>query len=107
MANIFQNTPVVTRNLIIINVLVFLSQYALGNSGIINMEELFGLHFVLAENFYPWQIVSYMFLHGGFTHLFFNMFALWMFGVVIERTLGEKRFSIYYFVCGIGAAFCQ
>ncbi len=58
----------------------------------------------LGTNFWPWQILTYMFLHGGFMHLFFNMLALWMFGMEVENTWGSKRFAIYYLLCGIGAA---
>jgi membrane associated rhomboid family serine protease len=57
--------------------------------------------------FQPWQLVSYSFLHGGFNHLFFNMFALWMFGLPIERMWGSRRFTQYYFVCVVGAGFIQ
>lgn len=103
MPNFLQQTPPATRNLILANCVVLLVQYLLPE----RFENLFGLHFILAGDFYVWQFVSYMFLHGGLTHLFFNMFALWMFGVVIEQTLGTKKFLIYYFVCGIGAGICQ
>ena len=98
--------PKATKNLLVVNCLVFLAQYLFGMRGV-DLTDLFGLHFVLASGFKVWQPITYMFLHGNLTHLFFNMFALWMFGVEIERTLGLKRFLIFYFVCGIGAAFCQ
>jgi membrane associated rhomboid family serine protease len=65
------------------------------------------LYNVLSPNFYSWQVVTYMFLHGGFSHLFFNMFALWMFGRTLEYDLGSKRFLTYYMVCGIGAGLIQ
>lgn len=114
MANILRQMPPVTRNLLIINCVVLLAQYVLepsafGRNGndLLPFTQYFGLHFFLASDFYPWQCITYMFMHGGLTHLFFNMFALWMFGVVIENTLGQKRFLIYYFVCGLGAAVCQ
>ena len=100
------NIPVATRNLLIVNCVVLLAQYVLNMRGI-DLTALFGLHFMLAKDFHIWQLFTYMFLHADITHLFFNMFALWMFGVVIERTLGLQRFLIYYFVCGIGAGICQ
>ena len=59
----------------------------------------------LASNFWPWQVFSYMFMHGGFGHLFFNMLALWMFGMELENTWGSRKFAIFYLVCGVGAAF--
>lgn len=62
---------------------------------------------IIQLSFYPWQLVTYMFLHGGFFHLLLNMFALWMFGVELENIWGQKRFLIYYFVCGIGAGLCN
>jgi membrane associated rhomboid family serine protease len=61
----------------------------------------------ISLSFYPWQLITYMFLHGGFIHLLFNMFALWMFGVELENTWGQKRFLTYYFICGIGAGLCN
>lgn len=102
----FKNIPPVTLNLLIINGVVLLAQFVMEQTGI-DLANMFGLHFFLAPDFRPWQLVTYMFLHGGFPHLFFNMFALWMFGVVIEQAMGQKRFLIYYFVCGIGAGLCQ
>jgi membrane associated rhomboid family serine protease len=68
---------------------------------------ILGLHFFKASDFAPYQFVTYMFMHGGFSHLFFNMFALYMFGSVLERVWGAKRFLIYYFVAGIGAGLLQ
>ncbi|MDE5554358.1 MAG: rhomboid family intramembrane serine protease, partial [Muribaculaceae bacterium] len=65
------------------------------------------LYYIESPAFKPFQLLTYMFLHSGFTHLFFNMFALWMFGSVIERALGSKRFLIYYLSCGFGAALIQ
>lgn len=61
----------------------------------------------MASDFNIGQLVTYMFMHGGFTHIFFNMFALWMFGRVLEQVWGPKRFLIYYMVCGIGAGLIQ
>lgn len=102
----FQQTPPITKNLIIINVLMFAAQYVFEMRGI-DLSNLFGLHFALAEQFHVYQLFTYMFLHGGFTHLFFNMFSLWMFGRIIEQVMGSRRFLLYYLVCGIGAGLCQ
>lgn len=96
----------ITRNLLIANVVCYLLQLLAGSLHI-DLTDLFGLHFVLADDFRVWQLVSYMFLHGSLTHLFFNMFSLWMFGGLIERRLGAKRFLTYWMVCGIGAGICQ
>lgn len=73
----------------------------------VQLDSMFGLHFFLASHFSVYQLVTYMFLHGGFTHLFFNMFALWMFGCVIERVWGARRFLFYYIICGVGAGIIQ
>lgn len=96
-------TPVI-KNLLIINVLFFLAKSVMRNAYGLELNDILGLHFPLGETFKPWQIVTYMFSHGDFTHIFFNMFALWMFGKPIEERFGAKRFLIYYFVTGIGAA---
>lgn len=98
--------PAVTKNLLIINVLCFLGTIVARGYGI-DLNEHLGLHFFLAENFKIYQLVTYMFMHGGFGHIFFNMFALWMFGRVLEQVWGGKRFLIYYLVCGIGAGLVQ
>lgn len=98
--------PTVTKNLLIINVLVFLASYVLKGYGM-DLNNMFGLHFILASDFRIYQLVTYMFLHGGFEHLFFNMFAVWMFGRILEQVWGPKRFLFYYFVCGVGAGLCQ
>ena len=98
--------PTITKNLLIINVLCFLADNVLGARGI-DFASIFGLHYFQAQNFRLWQLITYMFMHAGFVHLFFNMFALWMFGGLIERTFGQRRFILYYLVCGLGAALCQ
>lgn len=98
--------PPITKNLLIINVLFFLASLVLPGHGI-DLEDMMGLHYFLADDFRPWQFVSYMFMHANFEHIFFNMFALWMFGRIIEQTLGPKRFLTLYFVSGIGAGLCQ
>ena len=98
--------PPITKNLLIINVLMFVATYVLGRYGI-NLNSLLGLHFFMASDFRLHQIFTYLFMHGGFEHLFFNMFALWMFGRIIEQVMGPKRFLTYYMVCGIGAGLIQ
>ncbi|MEO5893589.1 MAG: rhomboid family intramembrane serine protease [Ferruginibacter sp.] len=106
--NRFQQTTTVVLNLIIINVLVYLAQLVTSggqNSG--TAEQLFALHHYKSTFFKPYQVVTYMFMHGGFFHLLFNMFALWMFGSMVESVWGPKRFLIFYFICGIGSAFFQ
>lgn len=97
------NIPPVVKNLIIINVLMLLATYVLSMRGV-DLNSILGLHFFLSPQFQPYQLVTHIFMHGGLTHLFFNMFALWMFGRVLESVWGPKRFFIYYFVTGLGAA---
>jgi membrane associated rhomboid family serine protease len=95
--------PVVVKNLIIVNVLMLLATFVLEKVGI-NLYTYLGLHFPLSEKFRLHQIFTHMFMHGGITHLFFNMFALYMFGRVLESVWGPKRFLTFYLVTGIGAA---
>ena len=102
----FRQIPPITKNLLIINVLAYLAAVVMKGSGI-DFNEIFGLHFFMADNFHLYQLVTYMFMHGGVTHLFFNMFALWMFGCVIEQTWGSKRFLWYILACGVGAGLFQ
>ncbi|MBR4952511.1 MAG: rhomboid family intramembrane serine protease [Alistipes sp.] len=97
-------TPPAVQNLLIANCVVFLAMTLLDQMCI---YELFALFPVPSPFFEIWQPVTYMFMHGDFSHLFFNMFALWMFGRGLEQELGTKRFLIYYLVCGIGAALVQ
>lgn len=97
------STPPITRILLIINVLCFIPTL-LGMEGFNNMMSL---HFFLADGFQPYQLVTYMFMHGGFSHIFFNMLTLWIFGRVLEMVWGSKKFLIYFLVCGIGAGLCQ
>ena len=102
----FKQIPPFTRSLLLINVICYLLQLLFERSGI-DLVALFGLHFAKASDFYIFQLLTYMFLHGSFGHLFFNMFSLWMFGGIIERSLGSRRFLTYYLICGIGAGLCQ
>ena len=101
----FNILPPVVKNLLIINVLLFLATIVLYNSNIIDLTSVFGLHYWQSDDFETWQIISHMFMHGGFFHLFFNMFAVWMFGSQLENLWGSKRFLNYYILTGIGAAF--
>lgn len=98
--------PPITKNLLIINVLMFFGTIVADSYGI-DLARYLGLHFVLSDHFNLAQLFTYMFMHGGFTHLFFNMFALWMFGRILEQVWGPKRFLTYYIVCGVGAGVIQ
>lgn len=98
--------PTVTKNLIIINVLVFFGTLVAQRYGL-DLTNYLGLHFFLASDFNPAQLITYMFMHGGFSHIFFNMFAVFMFGPILEQTWGPKRFLFYYILCGIGAGIIQ
>lgn len=102
----FKILPPVVKNLIIINVLFFLVKLALRKYNI-DLDYKLALFYPTSPFFEPWQLVTHLFMHASWTHLLFNMFALWMFGNVIENLLGAKRFLIFYFVCGFGAAFLQ
>ena len=105
----FQKIPTVTKFLLIANILIFLITTFSGvdsrDSFVLN--EIFGLHFFLSSDFHIYQLVTYMFMHGSWEHLFFNMFALWMFGCVVERVWGPQKFLFYYIACGIGAGLFQ
>ena len=106
--NRFQQTTPIVLNLIIINVLVYVAQTLTGGlQGSDTATDLFALHHYKSTYFQPYQVVTHMFMHGGFFHLLFNMFALWMFGTMVERVWGAKKFLIFYFICGLGAAFFQ
>lgn len=95
--------PPVVKNLIIINSIIFLTQVTFGNNSEA-IENLFALHDIHSIFFKPYQLLTHMFMHGSIGHLFLNMFALWMFGGLLENTWGSKRFLIFYLVCGLGAA---
>jgi len=96
--------PPVVKNLLIINGLFFLTTFVLENTMHIDLNDLLGLHYFAAQKFEPYQFITYMFMHGSFSHIFFNMFALWMFGSVLEQVWGPKKFLLYYIITGIGAA---
>lgn len=100
----FSILPEVVKNLLIINGLFFLITIVVGERFNIDLNQILGLHYPKSEAFKPYQIVTYMFMHGNFTHILMNMFALWMFGNNIENYWGGKRFLIYYIITGLGAA---
>lgn len=97
----FNNIPPITRNIIIINVIVFIGSYFLGSKAI---EYLAGFY-PFSPFFHSWQIITHMFMHGSIMHILFNMLTLYSFGPILEQTLGEKRYLILYFVSGLGAFF--
>jgi membrane associated rhomboid family serine protease len=100
----FSLLPTLVKNLLIINGLMFVAQIVAEKSFGVSLEDSLGLHYPASMAFKPWQFITYMFMHGNFGHLFFNMFALWMFGYALENIWGPRRFLIYYLVTGIGAA---
>jgi membrane associated rhomboid family serine protease len=102
----FKLLPPAVKNLLIINGLFFLATISLDKIGI-DLERMFGLYYVGSPYFRPYQFVTYMFVHANFTHIFFNLFSLWMFGYLLENVWGSKRFLIFYLFCGIGAAITQ
>lgn len=98
--------PTVTKNLLIINLLLWFGGMAVSKLGV-DVNSLFGLHFFKASDFRLYQLFTYMFMHQGFEHIFFNMFAVWMFGSVMENTWGSQRFLFFYIACGLGAGIMQ
>ena len=107
--NLFRNMTPVVKNLLILNVLMFLLAYAFGKDayGGLALNKTLGLYIFESPNFKPYQLITHMFMHGNFMHIFFNMFALVMFGSPLERVWGSQRFLIFYLVSGFGAAFIQ
>ena len=91
--------PPVTKNLIIINVIVFVASLLNQNF----MIGTFALFYPTSVYFHWWQVVTHIFMHGGFWHIFFNMYTLLIFGCVVERIIGSKKFLLFYFICGLGA----
>lgn len=96
----FSNIPVAVKNIILINILVYVLTLFTGDF----MYEKFALFYVESPFFHWWQPVTHMFMHGGFFHIFFNMYTLLIFGCALERIWGPKKFLLFYFVTGIGAA---
>ena len=103
----FRFLPPVVKNLLIINGLFFLATWALQSAYNLDVANLLGLHYFKSEYFRPYQFVTYMFIHAEPMHIFYNMFALWMFGYVLENIWGPRRFLTYYLLTGIGAAAVQ
>jgi len=101
----FQILPPVIKNLIIINALVFFAQLTLPRMLHVDIDQMFALHYWGSPLFHWYQFITHMFMHGSFEHIFFNMFALWMFGSILENVWGPRRFLSFYLICGIGAAF--
>ena len=93
------NIPKVTRNLLIINVIIFI--FTLVNRHL--MTSTFALFYPSSPYFHWWQVITHMFMHGGFWHILFNMYTLVIFGSVVERIIGGKKFLVFYFICGLGA----
>lgn len=102
----FRNLPSVTKNLLIINLLFYFATIVFQRYDI-DLVHLFGLHYITASDFRIWQPLTYMFMHAGFGHLFFNMFAVLMFAPAIEERWGSQRFWVYYLITGLGAAIVQ
>ncbi len=97
------NIPPAVRVILVINAAMFLFSQLVAVMFNIDLNKILGLYFFKSDLFKPFQVVTHMFMHGGLMHIFFNMYALWMFGQVLERIWGTKRFFIYYFVTGFGA----
>lgn len=95
--------PPAVKHLLLINILCYLAYYVLASRHIIDLNMVCGIWSLQTGNFHLWQPLTYMFMHGSFDHLFFNMFSLWMFGTTLENYWGTRRFLFYYLVCGIGA----
>jgi membrane associated rhomboid family serine protease len=96
--------PPVVKNLILINVVMLIANFTAKSVFGVDLTTILGLYFPMSDQFKPLQIITHMFMHANFMHLFFNMFALYMFGGILENVWGPKRFLIYYMVCGLGAA---
>lgn len=105
--NVWTTTPPIVKNLLIINLIVFAAQMLLPHGLGRTLTDNFSLHFWKGDDFRLYQLFTYMFLHGNFTHLLTNMFALWMFGRILEYDLGSRRFLIFYLVSGLGAGLMQ
>lgn len=103
---ILGGVPPVTLNLIIITLICYIAQVLLGNAGI-DITNYLGLHFYKSGQFYPHQLITYIFMHGSIMHFFFNMFAVFMLGRTLELVWGPKRYLFYYIITGIGAGVAQ
>ena len=107
--SLWNSIPPVTKNLLIINTILWIATIVFNSKLHFDLNDFLGLHYWGAEKFNATQLFSYMFMHdsSGISHLFFNMFSLFMFGIVLERVLGAKRFLFFYISCGLGAALIQ
>lgn len=103
----FRFLPPVVKNLLIINGLFFLATMAFQSAYNLDFANILGLHYFKSQYFKPYQFITYMFIHADFQHIIYNMFALWMFGYLLENVWGSKRFLTYYLLTGIGAAAVQ
>ena len=105
--------PPITKHLLIINAILWVATMLLGARGIVDLTDYLGLHFWKGSDFHIYQFFTYMFMHdsssfnSGFMHIFFNMFSLYMFGTLLEKVMGAKRFILFYLVCGVGAGLVQ
>lgn len=99
-----RSIPPIVKNLLIINGLMFLALYVFSQLGIADLNRLLGLYYFESPSFHIYQVITHMFMHGSLMHLVFNMYALWMFGSVLEQVWGPKRFLLYYMITGLGAA---
>ena len=99
------NAPTATRNIIIINIVVFAATW-LGERVLHSdvMGRLFALYPIQSHYFHWWQFITYMYMHGGFWHILFNMYTLYIFGCVVENIIGTRKFITFYTICGVGAA---
>jgi len=105
MNSFLDNLPQAVKGLLIINIAVFILSMIIEATMNIDVARVIGLYFYKSDLFHPYQVITHMFMHGGLMHLVFNMYALWMFGQVVERVWGAKKFLIYYFITGLGAVF--
>ena len=103
----FQLLPTVIKNILIINGILFLAKFVFEFKFGISLDQYLGLHYFSATDFMPFQFITYLFMHGDLRHIFFNMFAVWMFGSALENYWGAKKFLIFYFLTGFGAALAQ
>jgi membrane associated rhomboid family serine protease len=107
MQSPFANLPSVTKNLLIINIICFLPFLVFNGGQTIGLYNSVSAHYFDSPLFKPWQPITYMFFHGGWMHIIFNMFALYSFGAILEYSMGAKRFVIFYFICGLGGVALQ
>lgn len=109
MNNFFRSIPPVTKNLIIVNVIIWLAMSLFPNQIGNFLTNHLGLHYITASLFNPAQLITYMFMHSttSIFHILFNMFTLWMFGRILEQVWGSRRFFVFYMICGIGAGLVQ